>query len=227
MTLGLVIKAVSKAPAFFRKLKEVKEFVTSTNSTATTPEELEAELKELPEETLNECLKKFMEDGQAIDLIKAQEEVPPEVMAKISTGAADEVAVMRQTTRPWAARMMIHFIFSPLYLVAIDVVQMLAHAWLFFWTDIESVMTFEYVFGVMKFSDLSTLEKVGSLIGQPQTLASVIYVDTVPWAAAIVLGYMGVREIGKGLGTSGDTPLSKLKSAGSGFFGLVGRLFKK
>ena len=123
--------------------------------------------------------------------------------------------------------MMIHYIFSPLYLVAIDVVQMVTYAWIFSWTDIKPVMTFEYVFGVMKVSDLSTLEKVGTLIGQPQTLAAGIYVDTVPWAAGIVVAYIGAREVGKGLGTSGDSPLNNLKAAGSGVVGLIGRLFKK
>ena len=226
-TLALVMKMVSGAPKLFKKLKEVKAAVTGEPSTAATPDELKAELGSLKEDRLNECLERFMEDEQTIKLIRAQEEVDSNVTAKLSSEAADEVAVMRQTTRPWAVRMMVHYIFSPLYLVALDVLQKLIDTWLIFWKDVYPPMTFEYVFGVMDLKELSALEKVGNFIGQPQTLAAQIYIDTVPWATGIVVAYIGAREVGKGLGTSGDTPFDKLKTAGSGVVGLVGKWFKK
>jgi hypothetical protein len=40
------------------------------------------------------------------------------------------------------------------------------------------------------------------------TLAGDLYVDSIPWVVGIIVSYMGLREIGKARGTSGDIPVT-------------------
>jgi len=139
--------------------------------------------------------------------------VDANVTSKLSEEAASKIALMRMTTRPWAVRCMVLYVLFPFFLVIIDLVQYLIITWLPFldrWID--PFNSFEYVFGVMKWPekvDAGTMEKLVSLFsgqGGPATFAGKLYVDSIPWVVSIILGYMGLREVGKWRGTADKAP---------------------
>ena len=71
---------------------------------------------------------------------------------------------MRQTTRPWAVRMMVHYVLFPFYLVLFDAVQLAVIHW-FGISEARVFKTFNYVFGALTLNDIdkSVLEKVSSI----------------------------------------------------------------
>lgn len=215
-----IINAISKVTDLFHAGQKAKETVTGQPSAASTPEELEAEVNAMPEAVRNQwadIMAKQVEQYAAQNQRLATEIglIDSNITSKLDTEAANKIAVLRQTTRPWAVRMMVHYIFFPFYLIAIDLVQQLLKSWLFFWTDrIQPFRTFDYVFGNMDPSKLAglqpgVLDKLLSAFsnGTSHTLAGQMYSQSVPWVVGIIVSYMGLREIGKARGTAGDVPL--------------------
>jgi hypothetical protein len=102
-------------------------------------------------------------------------------------------------------------------LVLIDLVQHLIVTWLPLldrW--IKPFNSFEYVFGVMKWPEnmnASTLDKLATLFssqGGPATFAGELYMQSIPWVVSIILGYMGLREVGKWKGYADKSPESSV-----------------
>jgi len=211
-----IISAVSRVTDLFRKGKEKIEEVTGTPSIASTPEELQEEINSLPLEQKNRWAELMQHE---LDLFKAQNErlaieigiVDTNITSQLSTEDAGKIAVLRQTTRPWAVRMMVHYVLFPFYLIIVDIIQQVLKAWLLFWTNkIQPFKTFDYVFGPLNPSALSDidptlLEKfLNTFTDRSGTLAGDMYVDSIPWVVGIIVSYMTLREIGKARGTSGD-----------------------
>jgi len=223
-----IFSAISNVTQLFSSGKKAIETVTGKPSVASTPEELQDEVAAIPDAQKAqwaEIMKQKTELYQAQNdrLSNEQGEVDT---SKISPEAASEIAIMRQTTRPWAVHMMVHYVLFPLYLIAIDVVQHLFNGWVVSWFKPEAKVfnTFEYVFGNV---DPSLLGNLASTVTGPvpQTMMATMYIQSVPMAAGIIISYMGLREYGKYKNTSGDTSanLSALKNNISGVGNVVSK----
>jgi hypothetical protein len=177
-----------------------------------------------------------------LDMYKAQNErlaieiglIDSNITSKLTAKDAGKIAVMRQTTRPWAVRMMVHYVFFPFYLIIVDITQEIIKKWLLFWTEkIEPVKTFDYVFGTINPASLSkvdpgVLDKVLSMFkDKPHTLAGDMYIESIPWVVGIIVSYMGLREIGKTKGTSGDESTGSAAQSQTSPINIIGKAVGK
>lgn len=210
--LPAIFTAVSKVTELFDTGKDVVEAVTGRTSQASTPQELESEVRELPPaqqeqwaETMQTELERFKAQNERlaveIGLVDAG------ITEKVSKGTADEIALLRMTTRPWTVRKMVHYILFPFYLVTLDVIQQLVLAWLPFLEGygVRSFKAFDYVFGSLSLQaqDAGLWEKLAGaahmgLAGK--TMAAQLYMESIGWVVSVILAYMGLREIGKATG---------------------------
>ncbi|MCP5353071.1 MAG: hypothetical protein H6926_07800 [Chromatiales bacterium] len=219
--LPAIFSTVSKVTDLFDAGKKVVQSVTGEPSQASTPHELQQEVSQLPEQQQAQWAQVMQ---QKIDLYKAQNDrldleqgrIDRNITSKLTPEAASKIAVMRQTTRPWAVRMMIHYVFFPWYLIVIDLVQELFNRWILqgLFQAPEGVhvfSTFHYVFGTVvdkgKEAASATAEAAQAIeiLTQGATTMSAMYMSSVGWATSIVITYMGLREYSKAKGTSGDT----------------------
>lgn len=226
--LPAIFTAVSKVSDLFHKGKEVVEKITGKPSEASNPDELKEEVESLTPEQQAQWAQSMQ---QKIDLYKAENErldieigrITPELQSKLTPEAANKIAIMRQTTRPWAVRMMVHYVLFPFYLVLFDAVQLAIIHW-FGISEVRVFKTFNYVFGALTLNDIdkSVLEKVSSIFTEPQnlTLAAQMYMHSIGWVISVIISYMGLREIGKAKGTSGDEIFAYKKET-SGVTGII------
>lgn len=225
--ISLLFSGISKVKELFTAGKKLKEEITGTASQASNIDELKEEMTTLPQEQQVQWLEQMRINVEfyesQTERLKAQEEVMPEIASKVAEETASRIAHQRQTTRPWCVRMMVHLMLFPFYLIIIDVLQHLATAWLLFWTvKIKPFESFIYVFGL---KDGGLMDKLGNMIGpMPKTLAGQMYMEALMYAAAIVVSYMGLREIGKKRDKEGSGGIIG-KVVGKS--GLLGRLFGK
>ena len=226
--LPTIFTAISKASDLFSKGKEAVEKITGKTSEASNPDELKDEVESLTPQQQAQWAQTMQ---QKIDLYRAETDrldieigrITPELQAKLTPDDAGKIAIMRQTTRPWAVRMMVHYVLFPFYLVLFDSVQLAIIHW--FGISEERVFkAFNYVFGALTIKDVdqSVLDKVSTLFTEPQnlTLAAQMYMDSIAWVVSVIISYMGLREIGKAKGTSGDELVSRGK-APTGVTGLI------
>jgi hypothetical protein len=209
-----IITAVGKVTELFKKGKETIETVSGKPSVASTPDELQTEVEALPADQQNRWAEIM---AKQVDLYAKQNErlaieiglVDQNITSKLEPEAANKIAMLRMTTRPWTVRLMVHYVLFPFYLVVVDLAQNILLAWLPFLKTklgIAQFNAFEYVFGVLHFpkdADPSTLEKIIKAFsdsGGPATFAGQLYMESIPWVVSIILGYMGLREIGKARG---------------------------
>jgi len=214
----LLFSGIKKVADFFNKGKELMDEVKGETSTATTPDELQAEF-----ETLSLDQQKVWVDKMAAAInqyeaeterLKAQESVSSELSSKVDSETASKISYLRQTTRPWAVRQMVRVILFPFYLIGIDVIQHLLKNWLFFWTDkVKPFESFHYVFG---FTGAGLMDKLGNIIGpMPKTLAGQMYIEAIGVAVWVIISYMGLREAGKYRDKErGDGILGNIKKIG-------------
>jgi hypothetical protein len=220
-----VIKAVGKVTSLFRKGQKTVEEITGAPSKASTPEELRTEVGSMPPDQQNRWVEIMAKE---VEMYAAQNErlateiglIDSNITGKLSEDAASDIAIMRMTTRPWAVRWMVYYVLFPFFLVVIDAVQNVLVTWLpFLQKWITPFGTFEYVFGVMKYPaqvDAGTLEKLAQMFsaqGGPATFAGTLYMDSIPWVVSVILGYMGLREVGKYKGYADNPPAESLAAA--------------
>ncbi|MCF8368705.1 MAG: hypothetical protein K9G76_06655 [Bacteroidales bacterium] len=249
-----IINVASKVSKIFSKAKEIKEQVTGTPSQASSPEELQEEIANLPQEQQIQWAEKmkvevemYAKQNERLDIEIGR--IDSNITSKLTSEDAGKIAVLRQTTRPWAVRMMVHYIFFPFYLVIIDIVQMLLKNWIFFWADrIKPFETFKYLFGELNLktmSDSKVVEVIKELASgggniEGLSFGGQLYMSSIPWVTGIIVSYMGLREIGKARGTSGDQadktvessisdqkPFGQAITKGLDLVGKVRELFKK
>ena len=206
-----IISAVSKVSDLFSSGKEAVKKVTGSDSIASTSTELQDEIQSLPKEQqaqwaqiMQQKVELYQAENQRLDIEIGR--IDSNITSKLTPEAASKIAYLRQATRPWAVKMMVHYIFFPFYLIIIDLAQDIIKNWLLFWTDaIKPVKTFDYMFGVLnpnnlKGMDAGALEKIlAAFTGKDAQLplAGDLYVDSIPWVVGIIMSYMGLREIGK------------------------------
>ena len=240
--LPTIFSTVSKFTELFDAGKKVVQSVTGKPSQASNPEELQQEVNELDEQQQARWAQVMQ---QKIDLFKAQNErldieqgrIDSNITGKLTPDAANKIALMRQTTRPWAVRMMVHYVFFPWYLIVIDLVQELVNRWLLkglfrLPNGVELFNTFNYVFGnVVPAAEhkaatsaiTTTAAQSIQVLTSGSTMMSAMYMNSVGWATSIIIAYMGLREYSKAKGTSGDLP-TPLQTAASPASDVIGGL---
>lgn len=209
-----IFSAINKVTDLFDGGKEAVAKVTGNSSQSSTPEELRSEIESLPADQQNRWAEIM---AKQVDLYAKQNErlateiglIDTNITGKLTPEAANKIAILRMSTRPWAVRLMVHFVLFPFYLVIIDLIQNLLVTWLPFiksYLGIQPYNVFEHVFGVMKFPenmDANAWEKflaAFSKTGGPTTFAGQLYMESIPWVVSIILGYMTLREVGKARG---------------------------
>ena len=205
--LPTIFGAVQQVSSLFDKGKDVVEQVTGKPSVASTPDELQTEIQQLPQNKQNQWAEIMSKE---VDKYVAQNErlatdiglIDSNLTSKVSTDAADEAIIMRMTTRPWAVRWMVRYVLLPFILAIIDIIQNLIVTWLPF-IKIKPYNTFEHFFGVMLVpadadaNALETFMKFFSESGGPTTFAGQLYIESLPWVVSVILTYMTLREVGK------------------------------
>ena len=247
-----IITAISKVTELFDKGKEAVESITGNSSQASTPEELRTEVENMSNDEQNRWAEIMSKE---VNIYAKQNErlaieiglVSKEITGKLDTYTANKIAIMRMTTRPWTVRLMVHYVLFPFYLVVIDLAQNIIITWFPFINNffgIKPFNVFEYVFGVMRFpenTDPSVIEKILSTFTKERgaaTFAGQLYMESIPWVVSIILGYMGLREIGKARGhkdpeapeagsPSPVSVISKTLTEGASIIDRIRKWFKK
>lgn len=222
---SLLFTGISKVKDLFSSGKKLMSDIKGEPTTAETPEELRKEFDALPAEKQQAWIDQMAAATKQYDAgtkrLKAQEEISPEIAAKVDEESASKIAYLRQATRPWAVRQMVYVILFPFYLIGLDVIQHLIKNWLFFWNDkVQPFDSFLYVFGT---KDNGLIDKLGSALGPiPKTMAGQMYIEAIGVAVWVIISYMGLREAGKFRDNSkGDGVLGKVSK------GLLGKFLKK
>lgn len=226
----LLFSGISKVKELFNSGKELMTDIKGQSSTASTSEELREEFDALSETDkqgwIDQMAAATNQYEAETDRLRAQEEVSMEITEKVDTETASDIAYQRQTTRPWTVKKMVHLMLFPFYLIAIDVFQHIVKNWLLYWTDkVQPFESFIYVFGS---KDGGLMDKLGNLIGpMPKTLAGQMYIEAIAWAAAIVISYMTLREIGKSRGTDKTDGIMSKAANVIKKTGFLGKIFGK
>lgn len=142
---------------------------------------------------------------RAIGLYRAETErlqaeqgaVDADTLAALPPAAAAKVALLRMTTRPRVVLRLSHVILLPIYVIAIDGALALAN-----------ILSRAFGAGV-------EFEMLGATFFTAGSLYLELYTWAAPTAASVILGYMGLREVGKATG-SGDHPLAKVAGLAGG-----------
>lgn len=184
-----IFTTIGKVVDLFDDGKSAVEEVTGSKSEAHTPEELRVEVGNLSKEDQA----KWSEVMSAkVDAYRAKTErlvvEQGAVPTNLSTIAANKVSIMRQTTRPWTIRCLVHYWLAPLYLMVVDTVQGVLHA---FGLPITPYSAFATAFG--NTVDKAVLE---SILSTTSTFGTV-YLSALPYVTSIIISYMGLREVGK------------------------------
>lgn len=212
--LPAIFSAVSSASELFGRGQKVVKTVTGQPSKASSPEELVAEIQQLPEdqqakwaEAMQLEISRYEAETERLEVEIGR--IDSNITSKLSTETADKIAYLRQTTRPWSVKMAIYFILLPAFLAIIDVVQGLIAYWIVQplgglfnsagMAEFKGFEAFKSVFGVSAFDVATGQSPLGV------TAFGSMYTETVGWLTGIVVAYMGLREVGKAMGTSGDT----------------------
>jgi hypothetical protein len=240
--LPTIFSAIGKVTQLFETGKNTVQKITGSVSQASTPEELQAEVSNLTPDQQNRWAEIMT---SKVELYAKQNErlaveiglIDQNITSKLTPEAAGEIAYLRMTTRPWAVRWMVHYILFPFYLVGVDLIQNVVVTWLpFLHTKfgIDPYNSFEHVFGAMQIPDnasVDVIQKIATLFsnGGSTTFAGELYTSSVPWVVSIILGYMGLREIGKARepsdnGAAANSPVSLVTKALSQGMDITGNI---
>lgn len=230
-----IFSAVSAVSKLFSTGKEVIEKVTGKESKASTPEELKHEVEQMtPEQqeiwakTMQQKIDLYKEENNRLDIQGGT--ITKELHSKLDSKAAGKIAILRQTTRPWAVRKMVHFIMFPFYLVTFDVAQLTVATWFGVPPD-RIFKSFDYVFGSLTNEGIISKAVDAVFKTQGNTLAGEMYMSALAWVTGVIISYMTLREFGKTKGTSGDiskpSGITDALSSGLGLVGKIKSMFKK
>jgi len=115
------------------------------------------------------------------------------------------IAYLRMTTRPWAVRwMVLAVVFPPLALVCLNIALSVYNVW---------ITAFEPGGQPVALIDMGTV-------------LNNLYAQMVGWASAVIMTYMGMREIGKATGHGDGVKVSDVVGNLSGLVGNLKRVFK-
>lgn len=207
-----IFAAISGAVSLFETGKQVYETVTGKPSQATTAEQLQDEVGSLPAdqratwvERMDAETRRYQAetDRQRND----QGDLTPEMMQAIGPDAARKVALARMTFRPWAGRMSMHVMLTPMYVM---------------WVDTSLILLRNLV---SAFGGAWEPKLVMSEVFKEGSVYLGVYEAAVPWATSIVLTLITLRHVQKSQG--GASPLDQVSNMVSGIAGFFGRKASK
>jgi hypothetical protein len=205
--LPVVFSAIDKFADLFSAGKQAYEAVTGKPSAAKSPEDLKAEVSALPPEQQQAFLRQMelqIEQYRAENERLAQQdgEVTADLLATLPMEMRAKVAWERMTTRPRIAMKAAQVLMLPVYItvfdMAVTVVNGVAHA-----------------FGLVL-----DLPKLAGVFVDNNSPYAGLYAAAAGWAAAVVIVFMGLRQIDKDKASGGGG----LAGAVSGIVNLVASL---
>lgn len=137
-------------------------------------------------------------------LVAEQGTVDAETLRSLPKEAAGRVALLRMTTRPKIALRMSHVILLPIYVMVVD----------------GALALFNIVSRGFGGDGAVQLDMLGAQFFTAGSLYVELYTWAAPTAASVVLGYMGLREVGKAAGNP-DNPMARVVKAATGLIGKV------
>lgn len=211
LALPLIFEGVKLFAGLFDEGKKVYEAVTGAPSAAATVEELGAEVAAMPADqqaafadAMSAKLKMYQAET---DRLRVQSgEVTAEILGALPPEAAAEVAHYRMTTRPWTVRQMVQVIKLPFWILCVDGVLAL----------INSVTTWLFALAAAE-REAPQLAYLAATFFSADNVYLSMYAAAVKPAAAIVLGYMTLREVGKARGQGDGPSVSDLVGKVKGF----------
>lgn len=144
-------------------------------------------------ESLKNEINKYIADT---DRIVNQEKTDPILLNKTESKSASKISLLRQTTRPWAVRKLVHWALFPFYVGLVDLLQLFIIHYInqFRATTFEPLMMIKYLFGNY---DLTSISGVVNSVVSPQTSLGTIYTASMPWVTAVIISYFGMRQYEK------------------------------
>ena len=205
--LPAVFSAIDKFSDLFRAGKQVYESVTGKESTAQTAAELQAEVSALPPEQQQAFLREMelqIEQYRAESARLAQQdgEVTADLLATLPMDMRAKVAWERMTTRPRIAMMAAKVLMLPVYITVFDMAVTVAN-------------------GVAASFGLKLdLPKLAGVFVDNNSPYAGLYGAAAGWAAAVVIVFMGLRQLEKDRESGGGG----LAGAVSGVVNLISSL---
>lgn len=203
-----IFAAISGAVSLFEAGKQVFEAVTGTPSTAGTADELKAEVDALPPEQRASWVERMDAETRRYQAETERQrndqgDLTPEMMAAIGPEAAKRVALARMTFRPWAGRMAMYVLLTPMAVLWVDAV----------------LIVLRNVVGA--FGGAWEPRLVMAEVFKDGSLYLSTYEAAVPWATSIVLTLITLRHVQKAQagGASLSSQISGLAGSLSGLFG--------
>lgn len=205
--LPAIFSAIGTVTGLLDEGKKLYEEVTGTPSQAVTTADLEAEVANLPPAQANAWAEQMkakveMYRAETERLRVEQGDLTPDMLAVMGPEAAKRVAIDRMTFRPWAGRVSMYILATPMAILWVDtlfiVVRNIAHALGY---------------------DLS-IELVMDAVFRDGSLYASVYGEAVPWATSIVLSLIGLRHLQKssGQGASLGGQIGSLVTSVTGLF---------
>jgi len=208
--LPAIFAAMKGAVDLFDVGKQVVEDIKGESVNARSPDELREEVDKLSESERAQFMERMKSELAFYETITnrlAQQggHLDAEILNAIPPQARAQVALMRMTTRPWAVRwMVVSVVLPPLAIVGVN--SLIA------------------VYNVLNAAFGTPSTSLG-LIEMGDVLNS-LYEQMVGWAAAVIMTYMGMREVGKAVGRKDSVSVDDITGSLSRFVGNVKQVFR-
>ncbi|WP_419797388.1 MAG: hypothetical protein ACNI26_13865 [Terasakiella sp.] len=208
--LPAIFAAMKGAADLFDVGKQVVEEIKGEAVEARSPDELREEVDKLSEPERAQFMERMKSELAFYETISNRlmmqgGQLDAEVLNAIPPRARAQVALIRMTTRPWAVRwMVIAVVFPPLAIVGLN-------------SLIAAYNVINAAFG--------TPSAMVSLIEMGDVLNS-LYEQMVGWAAAVIMTYMGMREVGKAVERKDSVSVNDITGSLSRFVGNVKQVFR-
>lgn len=208
--LPAIFAAMKGAADLFDVGKQVVEDIKGESVNARSPDELHEEVDKLSEPEQAQFMARMKSELAFYETITNRltmqgGQLDADILNAIPPQARAQVALMRMTTRPWAVRwMVIAVVFPPLAIVGLN-------------------------------SLIAAYNVVNAAFGTPSTTVALIemgdvlnslYEQMVGWAAAVIMTYMGMREVGKAVGRKDSVSVEDITGSLSRFVGNVKQVFR-
>lgn len=211
-----IFTAISAITELFGVGQKVYEAVSGKSSTATTPEQLQAEVEQLPADKQAVFIAKMqaeidMYQAQTARLQNEQGEITDALLDKVTPEVAGKIAWLRMSTRPRIAWLMTHVVALPFYVVLMDGGFILIN------------------WGTKVLGGIAQIPLLAGVFVDKSSPYLGLYEQAAWPATTIVLGYMTLTEIGKARGgkDAADVGVKDIVSSVGGAVGAVRDLFKK
>lgn len=208
--LPAIFAAIESATDLFDLGKDVVTEITGDDAGVQTPTDLRERVAQLAPEDQARFVTRMKSElafYQAVTgrLTGQGGKVDAVTLKAIPERVRGRIAYLRMTTRPWAVRwMVLAVVFPPLALVCLNIALSVYNVW---------ITAFEAAKQPVALIDMGTV-------------LNSLYAQMVGWASAVIMTYMGMREIGKATGQNDGVKVSDVVGSLSGLVGNMKRVFK-